>query len=104
MVFRKMPMYCDGLLDTPLDVRVPAAAKFDPEWRPFQPEHLAEIGLKITAIAVGDGVKGSPVHHDDRRVAPALMRIAELGAREPGARRGLLRHGGDQGAGESRRR
>src|SRR6266480_4155572 len=32
----------------------------------------------------------------------ALKRIAELGAREPRARRGLLRHGGDEGAGESR--
>src|SRR6266568_3649760 len=88
-------------LGTPIDVRVPAAAKFDPERRPFQPKYPAEIGLEITAVAVGHRVQRSPVHHDDRGVAPALMRIAELGAREPRARRGLLRHGGDKGAGES---
>src|SRR5712691_1598867 len=105
MVFREMPMYyppSNPLLDTPVDVRVPSAAKFDSERGPFQPKHPAEIGLEITAVAVGHGVERSPVHNDDRRVASALMRIAELGAREPRARRGLLRDGGDEGAGESR--
>src|SRR5882762_3195208 len=100
-----MPMYCkrcSELSDTPVDIRVPAGAKFDPERRPFQPKDPAEIGLEITAVAVGHRVQRGPMHHDDRGVAPALMRVAELGAREPRPRRGLLSHRRDERTGKPR--
>src|SRR5258706_16347358 len=51
------------LLDTPVDVRVPAAAKFDPERRPFQAKHPAEIGLEITAVAFRHGAVRTPPPH-----------------------------------------
>src|SRR5258708_9812282 len=86
MVFSKNANLPPPLSDTPVDIRVPAAAKFDPERRPFQPKHPAEIGLEITAVARGHPVQRSPLHDDDRGGASPPMRIAQFGAREPPAR------------------
>src|SRR2546430_14658159 len=100
--FGKNPNFLPPLSDTPVDVRVPAAAKFDAERRPFQPKHPAEIGLEIAAVAVGHGGQRGAPHHDDRGGASPPMRLAERRAPEPRARRGLRRHGGDDGAREAR--
>src|SRR5260221_1973104 len=74
------------LLDTPVDVRVPAAAKFDPERRPFQAKHPAEIGLEITAVTLRDAPERSALHHHVRRVAAALRVLTEPWGRGPPAR------------------
>src|SRR5260370_1683836 len=78
-----------ALSDTPIDVRVPAAAKFDPERRPFQPKRPAEIGLEIAAVALRHGAERGPGHHDDRRVASPPMPLS--GLRAPEAPRRLRR-------------
>src|SRR6266581_7510394 len=88
--------FFNSLLETFADVRVPAAAKFDSERRPLEPEHFAKVRFKIAPVAVGHGVQRRPVDDDGRGVAAALMRVAELGPRKPRARRRLLRDGGDQ--------
>src|SRR5690348_5154758 len=67
------------ILEVPVDVRVPPASKLDPQGRAFEAKYPPEIGFEIATVALGHGPEGGPVHYDDRRIASALMRVAQLG-------------------------
>src|SRR5450756_2263610 len=80
----------------PFIVRIPALPEFDFERSALQLERFPEKTFQIAAIAVRNLVKRSAMDHDARRIAAALVRVAQLGTEHPAARRRLARDGGDQ--------
>src|SRR5438132_7271590 len=67
--------------------RVVSALELHDQWSPLQFERVAEEMFQIPLVRLGDGVQRRAMHHNDRRIHPALVRIAQLRAPEPVARR-----------------
>ena len=50
----------------------------NPQWRALQLERLQKIAFKITRIRRRNMLQGVAMHHDNWRIAAALVRIAQL--------------------------
>src|SRR5690606_22041313 len=70
--------------------RILVGAEFDAYRRAFESEGLAEDVAEIAAIGVGDVLHLVAVHDDDRRVAAALVCVAQLDAPAAYERRLML--------------
>src|SRR5690606_34733919 len=84
--------------------RVLAAAQLDPDRRALEPQPLAERVLEIALVMVRRPLGLRAVDHDDRRVAPPLVRIPQPDLPPADRRRRMRGRGPVQQLGEARRR
>ena len=54
--------------------------EFDPHGRARQPERLAEVVLEVAPVGIRDVLRLVAVDDDDRRIASALVGVAQLDA------------------------